>query len=227
MAAVVVASAAVVAGAACRGGGGSTGGAAGTHRSAGDQAKVAAVNLKLADLPPEWASSPPADPVGEEGDTSRYAECVGRPDPKTVRTATADSPQFHVEERMRAASTVQAMPTAAAANGDFTAGQGDRGLPCTRQRVQNLLDRQSSAGTAPSSFTIDRMAGASYGDQTVAYRVVFSYPTVRGAAAHKGYLDLVNVRKGRLELSFAFLNDSQPFPADLERNAVRTVVGRA
>jgi len=190
--------------------------------SASDDAVVKRVVLRLDDLPPEWAASPPADPVGQEGDNSRYAECVGRPDPKTIRTATVDSPQFHVEERSRAVATVESMPDDRTAIDDFAAQAGPRGLPCLRERYRNQIDRQIDANK-PESFTIDPLPTPTYGDTTQAFRIVLTYP----GSLPKGHLDVVNVRKGRLEISFALLNAQQPFPADLERDVITKVVARA
>lgn len=223
---LVAALALAVAAVACTGGGSASKDKTGTFpstakTSASDDALVKKVVLRIEDLPPEWAALPPADPVGQEGDNSRYAECVGRPDPKTIRTATVDSQQFHVEERMRAVVTVETMPDVATATDDFAAQEGDRGLPCLRQRYQNQIDRQTDAGK-PRSFTIERLPPPTYGDKTLAFRLVLTY----AGDAPNGFLDVVNVRKGRFELSFAFLNAQQPFPADLERDAVTKVVAR-
>jgi hypothetical protein len=209
---------------ACSGGGGG-GKAGGPEHSKADQAKVDAISLRMSDLPPEWASSPPTDPVAEEGDDSRYAECVGRPDPKTVRTATVASPQFHVDERLRAASTVRALPTAVTAKEDFDAQEGARGLPCMRQRVQGQIDRQSRGGSAPASFTVERLPGLSFGDRTVGFRATLVYPPGQGVA--KGHLDFVNVLRDRIEISATFFSAPDPFPPDLERDVVAKMVARA
>ncbi|MGI9022814.1 MAG: hypothetical protein ACR2HV_06215 [Acidimicrobiales bacterium] len=194
--------------------------------NAPNKALVKAVNLTRADVPPEWAESPRRDPVGEDGDDSRYAACVGRPDPKNERTADADSVEYHLEDRLRAMSSAQTQPSVEEAVADLAAQRADRGLSCLRQRFKGQLNRNSTGGDAPESFTVQRIPDVGVGDESVAFRAELVYPSKNGNQP-KAYIDVVTVRTGRAETVFTLFSAGQPFPADLARDLMTKVVARA
>ena len=189
--------------------------------SSADEERVAAVNMRAEDLPPEWQPSPPDTSFQSEGDASRFAQCVGRPEPKVVRTATAASPRFHIDDRSRASATVQTVRTVAVADEDFAALEGNRAVGCLRQRLQAQLDRESTPGNAPQRIVVERLPALEVGERTAAFRAVVTYPS--GPA----YLDVVNVKQDKLEVSATFFNRATPFPADFERSVVAKMLARA
>ncbi len=190
-------------------------------------AKAAAKRATVAptDLPPEWTRGAAPDPVGSEGDDSRFAACVGRPDPKTVRKADSRSEEFRLGDTLQITSTVQAMPDEAAARADLAAQRGNRGVPCLRLRLTNALDRNSAAGKAPASVTVEALPGLDVGDETVAFRATLTYPA-GGGDPKTTYIDVVQVRKGNVEVALTLTSAGQPFPADLERDLPTRLVGR-
>jgi len=190
-------------------------------------AKAAAKRATVAptDLPPEWTRGAAPDPVGSEGDDSRFAACVGRPDPKTVRKADSRSEEFRLGDTLQITSTVQAMPDEAAARADLAAQRGDRGAPCLRLRLTGAIDRQSGGGKAPASITVEALPGLDVGDEAVAFRAKLTYPVGDGDPKTT-YVDLVQVRKGKLEVALTLTSAGQPFPAELERNLLTRIVGR-
>ncbi len=186
-----------------------------------DEERVAAVNMRAEDLPPEWRPSPPDTSFESEGDASRFAQCVGRPEPKVVRTATVASPRFHLDDRSWASATTQTVRTPAIAADDFAALAGNRAVGCLRQRLQAQLDRESTPGNAPERIVVERLPALDLGDRTAAFRAVVTYPS--GPA----YLDVINVQKDKLEVSATFFNRSVPFPPDFERDVVARMLARA
>jgi len=193
---------------------------------AAEKALVKKVSLEASDLPPGWQRSPTPDAVGAQGDESRYAECLGRPDPKTVRTASISSDEFRLGDEMLVASTVRTMPNEAAAKADSAAEAGDRAVACLRVRFRNELGRRSAAGAAPGAVSVARLPGVDFGDATAAFRVTYTYPPANGVTKTTS-VDVVHVRKGKVEINLTLLGDRQPFPADLERDLLTKVVGRA
>lgn len=191
-----------------------------------EKALVKKVTIEASDFPPGWVRSPAPDAGAAEGDESRYAECLGRPDPKTVRTASVASDEYHLGDEMRVASTVRTMPNEAAAKADSAAEAGDRAVSCLRVRFRNELGRRSVAGGAPDAVTVDRLPGLDFGDATAAFRVSYTYPPANGAARSTS-VDVVHVRKGKVEIDLSLLSAQQPFPGDLERDLLTKVVGRA
>lgn len=188
--------------------------------SAADRKRVEAVSMRAEDLAPEWRPTPPDTSVETEGDASRFAQCLGRPEPKTVRTATVASPRFEVGDQSRASSLVQTVKEASVATADFAALDGNRAVGCLRQRLQAQLDRQSTPGNAPRRIVVQRLPGLDVGARVAAFRAVVTYP---GGDA---FLDVVNVQKGDLELSATFFNRSSPLPADFERSVVARMLAR-
>ncbi|MEN3315227.1 MAG: hypothetical protein V7605_1461 [Acidimicrobiaceae bacterium] len=200
-------------------------GACSSNHSA-EKALVKRVSLEASDLPPGWSRVPAPDPVGAEGDESRYAECLGRPDPKTVRTASVASDQFGSGDGTQVVSTVRTMPSEGVAKADSAAQQGDRAVACLRARLRNESGRRSAAGGAPSDVSVVRMPGLAFGDDTTAFRATFTYPP--GDTAPKTTsVDVVHVRKGKVEIELSLSGTQQPFPGDLERDLLTKVVGRA
>lgn len=192
----------------------------------GSEKLVKEVNLTQADLGPEWTEAPRPDTVGEDGDDSRFAACMGRPDPKTERTADADSPEFRLDDRLRVMSSVQTMPSEGVAVADLAAAEGDRGLLCMRQRISGQLNRTAAAGEAPERFTVDRVTDLDVGDDTAAFRAELIFPPENGSP-RTGYLDVVLVRSGKVEVAMTLFSAAEPFPADVERELLNKVVSRA
>jgi hypothetical protein len=189
--------------------------------SSADRERVEAASMRAEDLTPEWRPSPPDTSVEAEGDASRFAQCLGRPEPKTVRTATMASPRFEVPDRSRASSTAQTVKKASIANEDFAALEGNRAVGCLRQRLQAELDRQSTPGNAPQRIVVQRRPPLSVEARTAVFRAVVTYPS--GDA----FLDVVNVQKDELELTATFFNRSSPLPDDFQRSVVARIVARA
>lgn len=210
------------------GGGGSGSGATATTGAGvqGDRALVQQVNLTITDFPPEWKSTPLAAGAADDNQASQvaYAKCVGRPTPDQVRTADADSLDFSAEDTRRASSNVETVQTEAIAKDDFTALRADLAVTCQKAQVDAEFARQLPPDAVPKS-TIDRFDLPQFGDETVAFRVIVS--SVAQGQTVTTYLDLVAVRKGRTEISAAFINRSFGFPPDLEKTLLQRMVGRA
>jgi len=200
-------------------------GACSSDSGSAAKAAVKKVTVERIDLPPEWTQVAAPDPVGAEGDESRFAECIGRPDPKTVRKAKYASDEFRMGDAMRITSVAQTMPDEATAKADLAAQRGDRGAPCLRSGLKNALDRRSVAGNAPESVTVDRLPGLDVGDESVAFRGTLTYPAT-DTGPKTAYVDVVYVRKGALEIAVTFSSTQQPFSTDLERDLLTKVVGR-
>ncbi len=188
-------------------------------------AAVKRATVERTDLPPEWTQAAAPDRLGSEGDDSRFAACVGRPDPKTVRKAESGSDEFRLGDTMQITSTALAMPDEAAARADLAAQRSGRAGPCLRLRLTNAVDRETVAGKAPDTVTVDPLPGLEVGDEVVAFRAKLTYPVGDGDPKTT-YVDIVHVRKGRVEVALNLTSAQQPFPADLERDLLTRIVGR-
>jgi hypothetical protein len=216
------------AGAACGGGGSGSGGDPSIQTApAGDQGVAERANLVVTDFPPEWKSTPlPTDAAAVNAANDRdFADCMGRPRPEEVRSATADSPDFSATDTRRVSSSVQLVKTDEIARGDFVALKSDRGSSCLKQQIDREFARQLPASGPATATTIEPLDLPQFGDETAAYRLTAT--GVVEAQQVITILDLTFVRKGRAELSAAFLNRSAPFPQELQRSLLQRMVGRA
>lgn len=218
--------------AACGGSGsGSSGGGAGDPivqtAPAGDQGVADRANLVISDFPPEWRATPlPADAAAVNAANDRdFADCMGRPRPEEVRTANADSPDFSATDTRRVSSSAQMVKTDEIARGDFVALKSDRGSSCLKQQIDREFARQLPASGPATTTTIERLDLPQFGEETAAYRLTAT--GVVEAQQVVTLIDLTFVRKGRAELSAAFINRSAPFPQDIQRSLLQRMVGRA
>jgi hypothetical protein len=191
-----------------------------------DDDKAQAANFRLSDFPPGWERRPaPLNPP-DDADDRRFSECMGRPPAVELRTALADSDNFSTGELTRANSSAQVMRTEAIAREDIASLRGEKAIPCLSERLRAELAGQSPPGGPPFALrSLDRLEYPTVADDTVAFRVTVDAPSVRSGATL--YVDQVFVRKGRMEVSFAFVDLERPFPSELGETLVRKLAERA
>ena len=214
--------------AACGGGGGGGEDASDPIIDAGprdDQTVARDANLRIADFPTEWRSTPlpaGASDVSLANDNA-FADCMGRPRPAEVRVATADSPDFSARETTRASSSVQVVRTEEIARDDFVALRGAKGAQCLKARIDAEFLRQLGPQAAATT-TIEAYDLPTFGDESVGYRIQAN--SVAEGAQIRTYIDLAFVRKGKVQLSGAFQNRNTPFPSELQRTLLQRMVSR-
>jgi hypothetical protein len=215
---------------ACGGGGDdNNGGAApGTPEpgNASDDEIARAANLRLTDFPPGWQRSPAAVRRPDSPEDVRFTECMGRPPSRENRTALADSDNFSTGRFTRANSSVQVVRTEDIAREDLAALRTDRALPCLRERVEAQLAAQQPSGAPPfQQQSLNRLDVANVADETVAFRVTVSAPSVEPGATLT--IDQIFVRKGRVELNTSFIELDGAFSTDLAQTLVQKMAARA
>ncbi len=70
------------------------------------------------------------------------------------------------------------------------------------------------------------MTDLDVGDDTAAFRAELIFPPENGSP-RTGYLDVVLVRSGKVEVAMTLFSAAEPFPADVERELLNKVVSRA
>lgn len=212
--------------AACGGGGGDDDAAPASTSVRDDQTVAQEANLRLSDFPTEWQATPveaSASAATVEANR-RLADCMGRPRPEEIRTALADSDDFSARDTRRVTSSVQVVRTVQIAEDDFAALRTDQAVTCHKAQVDSEFARQLPPDASPQT-TIERLTLPQFGEDTVAFRVAAT--TQNQGAQIRTYIDLVFLRKGRIELSASFINRETPFPGDLQRALLQRMVGRA
>lgn len=189
------------------------------------RSKARAANLQATDFPPGWTSAPRPDPVADEGDASRFSECLGRPDAKQVRSATAASPNFILDDSSQAHSSAQVMRSTKTVSGDMAALAGDRAPGCLRQRLGTDLQRDPSSAKKVLTIGVQRRPGPGVGSAGTAFRATVSEKAGKDSTVR--VVEVAIVSKGNVEIWTTFANRADPFSADLERTLLTRVVGRA
>lgn len=212
--------------AACGGGGGGDDPSILTA-PAGDQAIADRANLVISDFPPEWRSTPVAaeTSAANAANERAFAACMGRPPPDQDRTAVAYSPDFSSTDTRRVSSSVQMVKTDDIVRGDFVALKSDRGSSCLKQQIDHEFARQLPGSGAATITTIEKLDLPQFGEETAAYRLTST--SVVEAQQVITIIDLTFMRKGRAELSAAFINRTAAFPQELQRSLLQRMVGRA
>lgn len=191
-----------------------------------DAALARSANLRLADFPTEWRSTPipPGTADANVENNRALADCMGRPRPEEIRTALADSEDFSARDTRRVTSSVQLVRTEDLARDDFAALRTDQALSCHKAQIDAEFARQLPPEASPQT-AIERQADFPlFAEETVAYRVTAT--TLEQGAQVRRVIDLVFLRKGRVEASVNFLNVGTPFPPELQRTLLQRMVAR-
>jgi hypothetical protein len=194
-------------------------------RPTSDQGRADFANLQITDFPTEWKSTPvPADTTAANAANERtFAQCMGRPPPDEERTAVGYSPDFSAADTRRVASSVQMAKTVEIAQADFQAQRADKAVGCQKAQLESEFRRQLP--DAAPQLSLDRLDVPVFGDEAVAFRA--DVTSVAEGVQVRTLIDLVFVRKGRVEMSVSFVNRTSAFPQDLQRSLLQRMVGRA
>jgi hypothetical protein len=211
--------------AACGGGGGGKGRAVPSAVAADDDVAQAA-NFRLTDFPPGWRRTPAPVQPPDSPEDRRFSECMGRPYAADVRTSIAKSDNFSTGELVRADSSTQLVRTEEIAKADLAALGGDRALTCLGERLDAQLATQTPTGGPPfTRRALERLPLPDLADDAAGFRMTVAAPSV-GPAANL-IVDVVFLRKGRVEISTSFVDQDRPFPEDLERSLLGKLAERA
>lgn len=191
----------------------------------GDTALATDANLRLDDFPTEWRSTPvpAATSDATESGARTLADCMNRPRPEEIRTAIAYSDDFNAQETRRVSSSVQVLRTEELARDDFAALRTDQSLACHKAQIDAEFARQLPPEASPQT-AIERLDLPQFAEETVAYRITAT--TLERGAQVRRVIDLVFVRKGRVEAAANFLNVNSPFPSDLQRSLLQRMAAR-
>jgi len=192
-----------------------------------DQELVETAVLALDDLPAGWEATgeTTAEDVGEG-----FEECEvlndARDRAESRSTARADSPTFaDAEGAAQVQSRVVAFADAADA-GDAIEAYAHDSMPGCFEAVfdATIRERYADSGVAVEALDVevDRRAGETVGDDSVAYQIVVTATSAQGQ--QRGFVEVVAVRVGRAG-AIVSLQDDRPI-TDLRDELVDTVVGR-
>jgi hypothetical protein len=178
-----------------------------------DVALAKRTTVRASDLAPGWLRRPsPESPdaslncPGVDMDFSRFT-ITGKARSKFERTGAS------VE------SFVEVYKSRADAAGDFTKGSRPAVLAC----IARLLDQEARQDGRSRVLTARSLAAPRVGERSMAYRVVISVATDRGAV--RVYVDFVGFQRGRTAVLLAFTAGRAPITG--QALLARAVAARA
>lgn len=192
--------------------------------SEADKALGAKINLVAADFPAGWEEGPASsDSVDSDASDKELADCLGVPDPKSIDSASVDSPDFSKGVLTTISSSVDVFKNSDDAKKDLAKGRNSKFTECFKKQLSDVITKEAQGATV-GTVTLDRKADPKFGDEGLAYRLVMPLE----AAGQKVTLnfDLYIMRKGRVEASLFFLDSPNPVDASLQTSLLGKVGGR-
>jgi hypothetical protein len=218
----VVVSVTLVALAACSSSGKST-----TNKAASpaaDKAAAAKINLKQADFPTGWTSTPHQVSPPETATLQQLTQCIGIPDLAAHTSATDRSPDFSAGQATSANSLVTVVKTDADASADLAAFQSGKAPECLKQTV-TALAQQQLPGAAPANLDVHQLQFPTLKDGTAAYQASFTL-AVAGTNVPV-YADFIYFRAGRAGCTLVTTNAGSPFDPKLQQDLGKKMADRA
>jgi hypothetical protein len=175
--------------------------------------------LKLADLGSGFVQTPYQPTAQSERDEAALNRCIGRPSATDHQTALVYSMQFARGDSEKILASITFVDTNATAQEDVAALQGARGRVCTKQSFLQQVAEVGDTATA----TIKPLAPSPTGDAASAnYRILAQ--VTAGPDTLPFTIDIVQVIKGRAEISASFQDVNQSVPLSLERRVMTAML---
>jgi hypothetical protein len=189
--------------------------------SEADKALAAKINLVAGDLPTGWTAKAAAS-SGASSDASEkeLADCLGVPAPKTIDSATVDSPDFSMGEITTASSSVNVFKNSGDAKNDIGKGRLPKFSDCVKKQLSDAISKEA-AGATVGNVTLERKADPKFGDEALAYHLTMPLEAL-GQKIPLSF-DFVVIRKGRVAASLNFVSSPDAFDAALESTLIGKV----
>jgi hypothetical protein len=196
----------------------------GTASPKADKTAAVKINLRQADFPSGWTSSPHDASPEETATLKQLTQCVGIPDLAGHTSAMDRSADFSSGQATSASSNVTFVKTDADAVNDLGAFQSGKAPDCFKQAVLALA-KQQLPGATPENLEARQLQFPTLKDGTAAYQASF---TVSAAGTNLPvYADFVYFRAGRAEITLVTTNAGSPFDPKVEESLARKMASRA
>ncbi len=211
------------------GGGGAGGGDEGdttttVNREAADEAAAASANLKVEDFPAGWTSKPHEKLPGEDELAAEIQTCVGIDPASTRVTAEHRSPDFASGLATQASSVILFVKSPQQATGDADAYAGDKFPACAEPGFAKQIQQVAPEGGTVADVKVSKSTFPALGDRTVAHRVTANIKLDQMTVPIN--IDVVQIFKGRAEVTLTFVNPGAPFTEALAQELASKLVAR-
>ncbi len=205
------------------------------EQRAADEAAAATMVLMLADFPAGWESTPPEE---ENPDDDRFdaelAECLGV-DLSVIQgnNPKAESPTFTSPNDEEVTSEVTFTATPEDAIEALAVRRGPEALSCYEDtigaQIEDAVANPPEGEETPDNLelgdpTINEMSFGAFGDESIAFRVTI--PLSADGFNVDLYIDVVNVRVGRVGVTTTFQSVLSPFDTEEAARLTGIVVDR-
>jgi hypothetical protein len=182
------------------------------------QARALAASLHRADFPPTgWKQQPKAPK--QKNESSPRCSFYNPDQSALIEIGHYDSPDFDQADKSSISSSTGVFQSVAMGKTAYAHVAKPALAKCLAE-----LFKKGTGATKTTIFSAGPLKFASYGDQSVAYRIVAS---VKTPAPVRAYLDVILVNKGAVDIGFLGLGIQNPLSTALEQSLVGKVVERA
>ena len=189
--------------------------------SAADRRAAERAILKLADVGPGFVQTQYQPTVQSERDEAALNRCIGRPSATAHQTAVVYSMQFSKGDSEKIFASITFVDTNTTAQEDVAALQGERGQACAKQSFLQQVVEAGDTATATIEPLIPSPTG---GAVSANYRILAQVSA--GPDTLPFIIDIVQVIKGRAEISASFQDVNQSVAASFERRVMTAMLER-
>lgn len=181
--------------------------------------------LQADDLPAGWEANPEEERLDHETTWQALLACAGVTDPAEGEVENVSSPTFQTGLATLVTSAVSYYDSPEQVAALAEAFTGDDLAACAEEALLADVERNKPPEATLSDLVVTPGEFPEFGEATVSYRIDGTINI--GPVAPPLYQDFVAVFDGDAVSRFNFLNPGTPFPEDLQRTLVETVVERA
>jgi hypothetical protein len=164
----------------------------------------------------------PYQPTAQsERDEAALNRCTGRPSATDYQTAVVYSMQFSKGDGEQISASITFVDTNTNAQEDVAVLRGARGQACTKQ---SFLQQAAAAGGTVTATIKPLIPSPTGNAESANYRILAQVPA--GSDTLPFIIDIVQVLKGRAEISASFQDVNRSVPASLERRVMTAMLER-
>jgi hypothetical protein len=177
--------------------------------------------LRLSDLDAGFTQTPYHSTAQSERDEAAMNKCIGRPTATSHQTTVVYSMQFSKGDSEKILASITFVDSEKTGQEDVAALQGTLGQKCTKQ---SLLEQIKAAGGSATATISPLPLSPTKNMAAANYRIKALVST--GQETIPFYVDIIQVIKGRAEVSASFQDVNQPVSASLEQRAMAAMLER-
>jgi hypothetical protein len=190
------------------------------------QTQLAGVVLAAADVPTGFLGSAHTDDPGDAADQAAMVQCVGGKNTDPDKVATANSPDFSLNDA-QISSSATSYQSQADIDADIALIQNPKVSGCYQQLLKTQIASSLPAGTTVSSVAVTIISGSNGGPSNVVGMGTGTVIIAQDGQQVPIYIAVAFITGRLTESEVDFENPTQPIPASVFSALVTTVATRS